>query len=314
MRESRDVKILLALTLNRCRKHRAADQLLWTLIKSGHDIDEKAVLLSITISNCIHSGNEDKARQIVLDYEAELIKSKLYGYFLRNSATLFQGETANSYWEKSITAFQSASDKYGELTTVVNMSRVLIRSGNLAEAKSRMKRAYDGLLPYGIEQLHIAANNLGIVYISCGDFLSAKRYLRIARLIAKSLMPQVYISINNCCILLEHGKQEEALAELLKYNFAVDESNIPRLKSRYYLALAGLHCILGHFHESLDALAVSNKYSAGNFSALRDRISGRCKGKILTPLSNWRDCFSPAFLEYWIANPLSIMSKDVLSG
>ena len=96
---------------------------------------KKAVLLSITISNCIHSGNEDKARQIVLDYEAELIKSKLYGYFLRNSATLFQGETANSYWEKSITAFQSASDKYGELTTVVNMSRVLIRSGNSCRGK-----------------------------------------------------------------------------------------------------------------------------------------------------------------------------------
>lgn len=314
MKESRDVKILLALTLNRCREHRAADQLLWDLIKSSRDIDEKTVLLSITISNCVHSGNENKAKQIVLNYETELSESKAYGYFLRNSATLFQGETANSYWKKSITAFQRVNDTYGELTTIVNMSRIYIRSGNLAYVKLHMKRAYDGLLPYGIEQLHIAANNLGIVCISCGDFLNAKRYLRIAKLIAKSLMPQVYIAINDCCILLESGKCEESLEGLLKYTFAVDSSNIPRLKSRYYLALAGLQCILGHFQEALEALEVSEKYSTGTFSVLRGRIADRCKEETSTSLCNWRDYFSPAFLEYWITNPLSIMSKDVLSG
>lgn len=314
MKESRDVEILLALTLNRCRKHCAADQLLWALIKSSHDIDEKTILLSIAVSNCVHSGHEDQGRQIVLDYETELSQSKVYGYFLRNSATLFQGETARSYWEKSITAFQRVGDEYGELTTMVNMSRVHIRRGDFAYAKSCMNRAYDGLMPYGIEQLHIAANNLGIAYISCGELMNAKHYLRIAKLIAKSLMPQVYITINECCILLESGQREEALKALLEYASAIDSSNIPRLKSRYYLALAGVYCMLGHFHESLEALKISNQYSSGSFLALRNRIVARCDKEISAPPNKWRDYFSPAFLEYWIANPLSIMSKEVLSG
>lgn len=314
MKESRDVEILLALTLNRCRKHCEADQLLWDLIKSSHDIDEKTILLSITISNCVHGGNEDKAKQIVLDHEAELSSSKVYGYFLRNSATLFQGEVANSYWEKSLIAFQNTGDEYGKLTTMVNMSRVYIRNGNLVYARSFMNRAYEGLLPYGIEQLHIAANNLGVTYFSCGDFLNAKRYLRIARLIAKSIMPQVYITINECCILLETGKQEEALKALLGYASDIDSSNIPRLKKRYYLALAGVYCVLGCFHDSQWALEMSDQYSTGTFLTLRNRIADRCKKGVMISHNNWRDYFSPAFLEYWIANPLSIMSKDVLSG
>lgn len=314
MKGSRDVEILLALTLNRCRKHREAAELLWSLIESSQDIDEKTILLSITISNCVHSGNEEKARQIVLDYEKKLDKSKQYGYFLRNSATLFQGEKANSYWEKSIAAFQRDGDEYGEFTTLVNMSRVYIRNGNLTYAKSCMNRAYDGLLPYGIEQLHIAANNLGIVYITCGDLSNAKRYLRIARLISKSLMPQVYITINDCCVLLESERQEEALNALLEYASAVDSSNIPRLKSRYYLAVAGVYCILGRFHDSLDALEISSQYSVGSFGSLRKRILNRCQNETPVPFNKWRDYFSPAFLEYWITNPLSIMSKDVLSG
>ena len=314
MKESRDVKLLLALTLNRCRKHSEADQLLQALIKTSHDIDEKTILLSIAISNCVHSGNEAKAKQIVLTYETELSESKVYGYFLRNSATLFQGETANSYWEKSIAAFQSVDDEYGELTTMVNMSRVHIRNGNFTYAKSCMNRAYNGLLPYGIEQLHIAANNLGIAYTSCGDYSSAKRYLRIAKLIAKSIMPKVYITINECCILLEYKRQEDALNALLEYAVAVDSSNIPRLKSRYYLALAGVYCILGRFHDTLDAIEQSNQYSTGTFLALRERIANCCKNEIHIPANNWREYFSPAFLEYWIANPFAIMSKDVLSG
>lgn len=314
MKESRDVIALLALTLNRCRKHSEADQLLQALIKTSRDIDEKTILLSIAISNYVHSGNEAKAKQIVLDYEAELSESKAYGYFLRNSATLFQGETAIYYWKKSIAAFQCVHDEYGELTTMVNMSRVHIRNGNYAYAKSCMDRAYNGLLPYGIEQLHIAANNLGIAYASCGDYSSAKRYLRIAKLIAKSIMPKVYITINECCVLLEDKRQEDALNALLEYTVAVDSSNIPRLKSRYYLALAGVYCILGRFHDSLDAIEQSNQYSAGTFLALRKRIVNCCKKETLVPSNNWREYFSPAFLEYWIANPLSIMSKDVLSG
>lgn len=310
----RDAVILRALTLNRCRKHAEADDLLSSLIKSSSDKDEKAMLLSMQISNCVHNGDEAKARGIVSIYENELVGSKTYGYFLRNAATLFQGEEALRYWEESIAAFRVAADEYGELTTLVNMVRVYIRCGKTEYALSCIIRAYNGLMPYGVEQLHIAANNLGVAFFSCGDIVNAKRHLRIARVIAKSLMPQVYITINDCLIMIKEGRLKEALDALLKHRVDVDKSNLPRLKSRYYLALAGIYCISGLFSNALNAIVDSNKYSTIAFLSMRKRIEDYSKTGKCVPADQWTDFFAPAFLEYWITNPLSIMSKDILSG
>lgn len=310
----RDAVILRALTLNRCRKHAEADDLLSSLIKSSGDRSEKAMLLSMQISNCIHNGDEAKAKGIVSANEDILTGSKTYGYFLRNAATLFQGEKALRYWEKSIAAFRAAGDEYGELTTIVNMVRAYIRCGKTEYALSCITRAYNGLMAYGVEQLHIAANNLGVAFFSCGDIVNAKRHLRIAQVIAKSLMPQVYITINECLIMIKEGRLEETLDALLRHRVDVDKSNLPRLKSRYYLALAGIYCIAGLFSEALNAIVDSNKYSTRAFPSMRKRIEAYSKAEKHVPSDRWTDFFAPAFLEYWIANPLSIMSKDILSG
>lgn len=310
----RDAIILRALTLNRCRKHGEADELLSSLEKTSSSVDERAMILSMQISNCIHSGNEGKAVELVSAYENELMTAKTFGYFLRNAATLFQGEQARDYWERSIQAFKEAGDEYGELTTLVNMTRTFIRAGKAEYALSCMTRAYNGLMPYGVEQLHIAANNLGVAFFSCGDISNAKKHLRIARLITKSLMPRVYITINDCMVMLHEGQPMAALEALLKCGSDVNASNLPRLKSRYYLALAGIYCILNHFSDALNAITESNKYSVNSFSALRKRIENSCKTRRSIPRNQWNNFFAPAYLEYWIANPLSIMSKDVLSG
>lgn len=312
IQDDRDARILYGLILNRCRQHQNADEIIWELISTSSDINEKAVLLSIAVSNCIHDGNEDKARKIVEDYGPSISASSQYGYFLRNSATLYQGDLAEEKWKGALNAFRKFNDEYGELTTYANMARVYIRKGNVCYARTCLEKAYNGLMPYGMEQLHIVSNNLGVAYLYCGDIPNAKKHLRIAKVIAKSIMPQTYVAINECCIMLEEKQPKQAQEHLLKLKNDVDASNLHRLKGRYYLALAGLHCLQGDFSNALTTLAHAETFIS-SFSQLRECIRESCMKKTVPLLANCRQYFTPAYLEYWIANPLSIMSENALT-
>lgn len=312
IQKERDAKILYALTLNRCRQHEKAEVLLWELITTSTNMEEKVVLLSIAISNGIHSGNESSARKIVEEYSVSISDSPKYGYFLRNAATLYQGETAAKYWNDALNSFQNVKDEYGELTTITNMARIYIRKGNALYAKESLEQAYTGLMSYGVDQLHIVASNLGVAYLYCGDLPNAKKHLRIARVIAKSIMPKTYIAINECCVMLEEGRPNQALENILALKDEVDKSNLPRLKSRYYLTLAGLFCIQGDYSQAMKALLFSEKFSSSSFSQLRNQIRESCIKKT-TSIAIWKTYVAPAFLEYWISNPLSIILDNTLT-
>lgn len=311
---NRNVKILYALTLNRCRKHGDANTQLWELIRTSTDLDEKAVLLSITISNSIHSGHENVARNIVKTYRASISASKKYGYFLRNAATLFQADDAKELWDAALVAFKASEDEYGELTTIVNMARIYIRSGKAIYARDSLEKAYNGLMSYGMEQLHIVSNNLGVSYLYCGDIQNAKKHLRIARLITKSIMPRTYITINDCCVLLEERHENQALTKLLELKSEIDASSLPRLKRRYYLALAGIYCICEDYESAMNALTYAEKFKMQSFIQLRQRIRECCMEQKTPDILQWNNYVSPAFLEYWVFNPLSIMSENALSS
>lgn len=313
IQDNRDARILHGLILNRCRQHQFADEIIWDLISTSSDINEKAVLLSIAVSNCIHGGNEDKARKIVEDYSTSINCSSQYGYFLRNSATLYQDISAEEKWKDAVKSFQQFNDEYGELTTYANMARIYIRKGNACYAKTCLEKAYNGLMPYGMEQLHIVSNNLAVAYLYCGDITNAKKHLRIAKVIAKTIMPQTYITINECCIMLEERRPNQALENLLKLKNNVDASNLHRLKGRYYLALAGLYCLQGDFSNALIALGHAETFISA-FSQLRKCIRECCTEKTVPLIMNSRQYFTPAYLEYWIANPLSIMSGNALTA
>ncbi len=310
---NRNVKILYSLSLNRCRKHREAQTLLNELIRTSGSADEKTLLLSIAISNSIHRGNEQEARKIFSENKLSAISSNKYGYFLRNAATLFQGDYALDLWNDALAAFRDSSDEYGELTTIANMARIYIRKNNTHKAISSLEHAYHGLRSYGIEQLHIVSNNLGIAYLFGGNIPNAKKQLRIARVVAKSIMPRTYITINDCCVMVEEGNVQQALNTLIQLKDEVDKSSIPRLSRRYYIALAGICCMCGYHQDARVALDEFDKFKTTAFIEIRNNINKYCSGLATPPVTQWRKCLSPAFLEYWISNPLSVMSDDALS-
>lgn len=313
IQDNRDAQILYALLLNRCRQHEEADKIIWDLISSSSNINEKAVLLSVSVSNCIHGGDEDRARHIAEEYCQSISNSSQYGYFLRNSATLYQDDVAEGKWKDALKVFEKANDEYGKLTTYANMARVYIRKGNIYFAKSCLEEAYNGLMPYGIEQLHIVTNNLAIAYLYCGDIPNAKKYIRMAKVITKSIMPLTYVTINECLIMLEEKHSEKALDNLIKLKNKVNASNLHRLKGRYYLALAGLYCLQEDFSNALNALDYAETFTS-SFLKLREYIRKCCVKKTIPLNYNYRCFYAPAYLEYWFANPISIMSGKSLTA
>ena len=313
IQNNRNAKILYSLILNRCRQHKKAESIIWDLISTSSDVNEKAILLSMAVSNSIHDGNEEKARKIVEDYSASIYSSSHYGYFLRNSATLYQDEIAEEKWADALILFRQSNDNYGELTTLANMARVYIRKGDTNYARSCLEQAYNGLMSYGMEQLHIVSNNLAIACYSCGDTQSAKKYIRIAKVIAKSIMPKTYITINECYIMIKDSPIKQALAKILDLKTEVDASNLHRLKGRYYLALSGLYCLQGDFLAANDALIHAEIYTK-SFSGLRKNIRKNCVEKKYPSINEYKYYYAPAYLEYWIANPLSILSQNILTS
>ena len=311
--DKRDGAILYALTLNRCRKHTEAQEILYKLIKSSKNSYEKALLLSVIISNTVHLGREKEAQQIFWNNKDSVCDSETYGYFLRNAATLFKGETAFICWNSALSFFRENRDEYGEYTTMVNMARAYVKKGQLPTAKDVLIKAYHGLLSYGKEKLHIVANNLGVVCALSKDFTNAKRYLYTAQIIAQSIMPRTYIAINQCRFALIENKPTVALDILLPFMNDIMKSNIPRLKYRYHLAVAGIYCILEDYEHSLSSLSIAEKYANNNFSQLRHKLKLFCTEKRVGIIEDWETVYPPAFLEYWIDNPLCLLSNNVLS-
>ncbi len=311
--EERNIKKLYAFTLNRCREHSEAEKLLKMLLKSCKDIDEKALLLSLLVINNIHFGKEKKAKEVFLQNIncSKLTKSKYFAYFLRNSATLFPYRKALLYWEAALNIFKENQDFYGEHTTICNMARCFIFN-DPQKANKMLQESYDFLLKYGLEQIHIVSNNLGISYLYCDDTFSAAKYLKLSIFIAKSIMPKTYATINYCGLLISQGRSDEAFDEMMILKDEVESSNLNRLKAKFYLSLSSIFYIKKDYANALQYLNETDKLT-NKFGVIRRNLRNKIEKQTPFDTNEWKEIFSPCFLEYWIIEPLALLSEDYLS-
>lgn len=312
-RDERNIKKLYAFTLNRCREHSEAEKLLKVLLKSCKDIDEKALLLSLFVVNNIHFGKEKQAKEVFLQNINcyNLKQSKYFAYFLRNSATLFSHQKALFYWESALSMFKENQNFYGEYTTICNMARCFIFN-DPQKANKMLQESYDYLLKYGLEQIHIVSNNLGISYLYCDDTFSASKYLKLSIFVAKSIMPKTYATINYCGLLISQGLIDEAFAEILMLKEQVENSNLNRLKAKFYLSLSSIFYIKKDYANALQCLNKTDKLT-NKFRVTRRNLRNRIEEQIPFDTNEWKEIFSPCFLEYWIIEPLALLSEDYLS-
>lgn len=309
---NREIKKLYAVSLNRCRFHKEAETLFNELIATCTDANEKLVLLSYLIVNYIHDGNENMAKTIFLDNytDNDLSQNSYWGYFLRNSATIFDNSKAIDLWSEAIASFENNNDVFGEYSTKCNMARYYLRT-DIEFARDILLSAFEGIMQYGVEKLNIVANNLGIVSLFCHNRKDAEKYLNLAIRFSKTIMPKAYATMNMCCLLISQDKTEEAKKILENLNEQIKQSKLPRLKVKFDLTMSAISYVLKDYEKAKEHLRKANKNTT-KFKKTIDELQFRIDNKIEYLASDWKKIFSPCFLEYWIVDPLIIISNKPL--
>jgi hypothetical protein len=312
----RSLKVMYAISLNRCRNHELAELKLSRLIESSHSIDEKAILVSFLISNCVHSRKLNTAKSLYKKYEDELKTSKKYPYFLRNAATVFDALTAYQLRNTALKYFNDSNDFFGYYSTTINMTHYFLLHNPIEYTISVIQKAFNELQQYNANQIHLAANNLGVCYLFAQDDLNALKYLSLCFEKAQSIMPKGYAAINISAIFLQKKQYRKAHGYLDIISNEIRESKLARLKAHYYQQCAFDQYACGNFKQANAAIINTNKYCSitenPTIYKTINLIKNNIKNNIIYDEKMFSFMFVPCFLEYWTINSIDVLSEDFL--
>lgn len=314
---NRAIKVIYAITLNRCREHQIAENRLKELINTTNNNDELAILVSFLISNDVHSGKLGDAIEAYQIFDEQPISSKKYPYFLRNAATIFEPSKAHQLRNRAKCMFEKNGDLFGYYSTIINLTSYNLKNTSISYALSQALIAFEGLQQFGASQIHLAANNLGICYLIDNNYIEAIKYLTLSIESAKTIMPIGYATFNLAAMYIKTGETQIAYELVTTLKQRILSSGIPRLKGRFYLFLAVIEYVLGNYENSQKssqlAIAESNfapgtkPYSVVSFLNKNNKSSCQYKTE------QWKELYAPCFLEYWTINPIDILADELLS-
>lgn len=313
---NRAIKVIYAITLNRCREHQIAERHLKELIHTSNNNDELAILISFLISNDVHSGKLADAKKTYQDFDNQLKSSKKYPYFLRNAATIFEPSKAYQLRNMAKCLFEKNGDLFGYYSTIINLTSYNLKNKPISYTLSQALIAFEGLQQFGASQIHLAANNLGICYLMDNNYIEAIKYLTLSIESAKTIMPIGYATFNLAAMYSKTGEIQTAYGLVVNLKQRVLSSNLPRLKGRYYLSMAVIEYILGNYENSqkFSQLAIDeSNFAPGTkpyrvVSFLDENIKSSCQYK----LEQWEELYAPCFLEYWTINSIDILADELL--
>ena len=313
--DNRSIKVMYAISLNRCRLHCEAEQNLLNLISTSENADEQTILVSFLISNYVHSGNINQAKTTFEMFNDKLKSCNNYPYFLRNAATIFGFDKANKLRLTAKSLFKEKNDLFGYYTTIINLSPYYIKA-DFDYAVNQIQMSFEELQQYNAQQIHLAANNLGICYLYKENYLLAMKYFNLAIEIAKTIMPITYASINLSNLYIKMGKIKAANDCIIGLDERVSNSNLPRLKARYYYQSALIKYIDSDFYtasKKID-LAKDHSYSttANKYLSSLLFLSQKIQEKTVYSENMWDDLFSPCYLEYWTINSIDVLDNNFL--
>lgn len=314
---NRAIKVIYAITLNRCREHQLAEEYLKNLIATSNNNDELAILISFLISNDVHSGKLSDAIETYLMFNEQLKSSSKYPYFLRNAATIFEPSKAYRLRNMAKYMFEKNGDSFGYYSTIINLTSYNLKNTPISYALNQTLMAFEGLQQFGANQIHLAANNLGICYLIDNNYIEAIKYLTLSIESAKTIMPIGYATFNLAAMYVKTGETQTAYELVANLEQRILSSGLPRLKGRYYLSMAVIEYIFGNYESSqkLSQLALEESnfapgtkpYSVVSFLSESNKSSSRYEP------DQWEELYAPSFLEYWTINSIDILTDELLS-
>lgn len=303
--------------LNRCRRHKEAFVVLKESIEHEKDANVQAVLYAYLISNYVHNGDTKLAKQIFNEIPSDVKICPNYAYAIRNIATIFSPEEAVLYCENAIKIFKKSCDYFGSFTCQCNLYRFIAECKSPKIALNGLLRLYKNNFHLQQSNLHIVLNNIGICYIELNEIDHAIQILKGAKLIAKTNMPKLFITINHCMALLRIQKNEEALCGLENIKQEVIEFPVDRVRQRFFAN----YCLALYANNKNEELRSAIKDLACHIDRVnplttQDLVSfyqKKLNEEQLYSSNDFSKLFVPCYLEYWYANPLKLISSNNVS-
>ncbi len=311
-------RILLAFCLNRCRRHKEAEQLVNRLLENRMPVEQNALLLSFKISGLLHENCVKAARELYHDNKNKLKNAKNFPYFLRNASSAFPEKQASDMLGNAVKLFKQNDNKFGLFTTVNNLGTVVHSCNYYKKSQRYFEKAFKGLEIYGVHHLHIIENNLGVVALNAGDIKRANIHFKRSLLFNNnSIMPEVYTKLNKALSMIMENKAKMAIEILEQILQKVENSTFSRMAQKYYInaALIRTHLdIKDKEIERLVSIALLNPDRKNKSATLRTvkAIERAIASQTQLTKENLIQLYSYCLLQYWYQDPYELLSEYFL--
>jgi tetratricopeptide (TPR) repeat protein len=321
-------KVLKAISLNRCRKHKESEQSLLELCETSNSADEIALLVSYRIVGRFHDNDVKGAQKLFKEYRPKVASSRNYGYFLRNGAEVFDSKETLKLTAEALEHFNIHNDNFGYATTLCNRSEYFCRLGRPVEALDEVLEAYEYLEIFGIHYLDILFNSMGLCYLFLKQYDQAIIYFNkgIAVNSSRTTLPEVFcrfsLQLNLAAANMLKGDRESAANIIISLIEIAEEDPLDRIRQKYYpnAALIGLFagwptkkirefCFKAELHPDRDASQFSENIHGEDVIKFVYKNLDRVDDLTLEEYVNY---FIPCYQAYWTQNPIESFPKDIL--
>lgn len=176
--KSTNTMILNAIFLYRNLRLETAYAEMKALLPIVSHLDEKCILAVYYIALCIDRGDIDSPAMELIESHENFRNTKHYGYLLNIIAATQTAADAIETCMRSFEFFRSRDDRFGLGGAWANLGVHRIKNRQYSESLTASDTAYGHLALFGIQHVHLVANNLASASIMLADLDNAKRWVR----------------------------------------------------------------------------------------------------------------------------------------
>lgn len=174
------IAILRAVLLYRSLKLQNAHEEMTSLLSIVQDPEERCFLSVFFIALCIDRSHIDEnARQLIASAD-QFSDTRYYGYLLNIIAATQLPNEAVETCRLSFWSFEKNLDEFGLAGACANEGVHLIKAGRFHEGLETSLSAYERLSKYGIQHIHLVANNIASASLMLGKVADAERWVRMS--------------------------------------------------------------------------------------------------------------------------------------
>lgn len=303
---------LFAVLLNRCRKHKKAEKKILTCLAEDPN---NYVLKAFLISNYIHTEQLDKARKLYKIEKNNLKDTsadKNAGYFFRNCGAAFWDDLTP--FKDALKIFENFKDEFGTITTMCNLvTRKMILDRNVSQSP-KFRELENKIQKFGNNNMHIFYNDWAIAELLDRNFDYCHKLLNMAHAYSHSLMPNIFIKINEACSLVYESKFSEALNIIDAIEDDVEEISIERVKQKYYINKALVYYANNKLSTNIleKCKQYPDRYNKNLTYTKIQFYQNRLEANQCYITEDFTKCYCPCYLEYWYINPLQLLSQETI--